>query len=458
MKNKQNILDQAVKEFSEGTIPAGPSDDLVRQTLDRIEKQQSTIPFMERIGKMKSISKFAAAAVILIGVSMLFLFNNNPGSVALADVYAKVQQAQAFMYKMSMTMSGMGDMMGIEEMNGTMEMDMTVVISEEYGMKMENRMTVPGPKGKTQKMTQLAYLLPEDNVMISIMPEQKMYQRIEFTDDLLEQTKKQNNDPREMIKQMLGSEYVDLGFLEIDGTKVQGFETTDPEYMMGVAEEVKATLWVDVETWMPVKSEIWAKIAGMESTYVIDQFQWDVPVSASDFECVIPEDYEEQGSMKMPEMTEESAVEGLRLYKNLFGQYPEKIDVASLVPSLMKNIVEMSKNPQTEFAKEFAEKMKVAEAAGDKAVAQQAQQEFVPITSLSMFHMMLLQEKKDVAYFGDQVTPEDTDAVLMRWKVEGDTYKVIFGDLSTAEMEYEDLIKIEPKPLPESPQTEAIAP
>ena len=447
MTNERNILDRAVKALAESTIPKGPSEDLVRQTLEQVEKKETIVPFKERILKMKSISKFAAAAIILVGVSALFLFNSSPGSIALADVYARVQQAQAFMYKMSMTMSGMGEMTGLPQMNGPMDMDMTVTISQDFGMKMENHMTVPGPKGKTQNMTQLAYLLPEQKTMISIMPEQKMYQRIEFTEDLLDRTKKQNNDPREMIKQMMGCEYTELEPTDIDGSTVQGFQTTDPAYMMGAADEVKATLWVDVDTWMPVKSEIRAKISGMEMTYTLNDFRWNVPVTAADFAYVIPEDYKEQGSIKMPEMTEETAIEGLMLYKKCFGRYPEKIDMASLVPSLMKKIKEMSENPQTEYAKEFVERMKAAESEGDQAVMQQSQQEFMPITALAMFYMKLMQDKKDPAYYGEQVTPADTDAVLMRWKAEGDTYKVVFGDLTVAEMPYQELRHIEPQPL-----------
>ena len=65
MTNEQNILDRAVKALAESTIPKGPSEDLIRQTLEQIENQHTTIPFMERIHKMKSISKFAAAAIII---------------------------------------------------------------------------------------------------------------------------------------------------------------------------------------------------------------------------------------------------------------------------------------------------------------------------------------------------------------------------------------------------------
>jgi outer membrane lipoprotein-sorting protein len=445
MNKEQTLLDQAVKALSESTIPAGPSDDLIRQTLDQVEKEQSTIPFMERIGKMKSNSKFAAAAIIIIGVSVIFLFNSTPDNIALADVYARVQQVQAYMYEVSMTMSGMGELLGVGEMNDETKANMTVTISQQYGMKMENHMTVSMSQGQTQNITQLAYLLPEEKTMVSIMPEQKRYQTIEFTDDLLEQTKQQNNDPREMIKRMLGCDYIELGHSEIDGISVQGFQTTDHAFMMDSGADVKAILWVDVETWMPVRSEIWARMSGMEISYQIDKYQWNIPVTAADFEYDIPEDYQDQGSMVMPEMTEEGAIQGLQVYSKIFGEYPEKIDMSSLIPSLVKKMSEMAANPQTEYAQELVDKMKNANPDESQSLQQQLQQESTKITGLALFHMRLLQDKKDVAYYGDQVTPNDGDMILMRWKVEGDTYKVIFGDLTTAEMQYEDLIKVEPQ-------------
>ena len=160
--------------------------------------------------------------------------------------------------------------------------------------------------------------------------------------------------------------------------------------------------------------------------------------------------------MKMPEMNIETVIQGLQVYSKFFGQYPEKIDMASLVPTLMKKMKELMENPKTEYAKELSEKIKAAEASGDQTVIQQMQHELTPISGLAMFQMKLLQEKKDVAYYGNQTTSEDTDAVLMRWKTDSGKYKVIFGDLSTVEMEYEDLIKIEPEPLPEPAEVEAI--
>lgn len=407
---------------------------------------------------MKTLSKLSIAAVLVIGVSAILLFNRTPGSIALADVYTKVMQAQAFMYKMSMTMTGMGEMMTGQPDAGAMTAEGTVIISAEYGMKMENYMQVQTPDGGTQNLTQLAYMLPNDKIIVSIMPEQKTYQKVELTDQMLEETKKQNNDPREMIRRMMNCDYISLGQSEINGVKVQGFETTDPAYSGGVGDS-RTVLWVDINTWLPVQSEAFVSIGEkMTIEIIISDFQWDVPVYPEDFAYIIPDDYNDAGSMKMPEMTEEAAIEGLQLYSKCFGEYPEKIDMVSLVPSLMKKIKELMDNPKTEYAREFVQKMQEAKDAGDQAVRQQSQQIFTPVTSLAMFHMKLAQDKKDPAYYGDRVTLQDTDAVLMRWKTDTGTYKVIFGDLSVGEMTYEDLKAIEPQPEPNVPPTDAAQP
>lgn len=447
-KNIETRLEQLAQVISSG-------DSFVNGVMRRLETssdrvQQKPNPTFVRRLVMKRFTRFAAAAVVIVGISAILLFNQTPGSIALADVYTRVLQIQAFTYKMSMTMSGIGAMTGLSN-TGSSTSEGTVTISTEYGMKMENHMQVSVSGGTTQNITQLAYMLPNDKMIVSIMPEQKMYQKIELTGQLLEETKKQNNDPREMIRRMMDCSYVSLGRSEINGIKVQGFETTDPAYGGGVGD-VRAILWVDARTGLPVQSEVSATVGEkMKIDSVISDFQWNVPVDATDFAYVIPDDYKDAGSMKMPEMTEEAAIEGLQTYAKFFGRYPPKIDMASLLPSLMKNINELMDNPATEYAKAFVQKIKSAEAAGEQAVMQQTQREFTSVSSLAMFHMKLVQGKQDPAYYGDRITPQDTDAVLLRWKTDSGTYKVIFGDLSVTEMAYEDLIAIEPKTEPAAP-------
>ena len=60
-----------------------------------------------------------------------------------------------------------------------------------------------------------------------------------------------------------------------------------------------------------------------------------------------------------------------------------------------------------------------------------------------MFYGKLVKENKDVAYYGDKVTAQDVDKVLMRWKISDNEYRVIFGDLSTLDVGAEKLAELE---------------
>jgi len=104
------------------------------------------------------------------------------------------------------------------------------------------------------------YIMPQEKSMVMLMHDQKAYTRMTFEDDLLDRMKKQNNDPREMVRQMLDSEYTELGFSEIDGVSVQGFETTDSAYAAGMADSITVRLWVDVETGLPFQAEMEMKV------------------------------------------------------------------------------------------------------------------------------------------------------------------------------------------------------
>ncbi|MCJ7675470.1 MAG: hypothetical protein MUO33_10010, partial [Sedimentisphaerales bacterium] len=65
------------------------------------------------------------------------------------------------------------------------------------------------------------------------------------------------------------------------------------------------------------------------------------------------------------------------------------------------------------------------------------------IQSLGRFYMTLVQEKKEPAYYGESVTPADTDKVLLRWKTSDSEYRVIFGDLRAETVTPEKLAELE---------------
>jgi len=310
MNDNEKYIEEFVNDIPFNAPNEKHRDELKNQLLNtfpkhRLQPTVHTVQVWRTIMKSR-IPKLAAAAVIIIAVlaGLPFLSRNGTG-VALADVLARIEQARAFMYKMEMTttVSMMPEMpTRIREIQGT------TIISTEYGMKAQMEITDPNT-GKTT--TQQMYILPDQKVMLTLMPEQKKYMRREFDDDFLARVKREKNDPREMLKRIMDCNYTELGRKEIDGIEVEGFETTDPKFSAGMADNVEVKLWVDVETWLPVLWEIEIKMnEQMEIQCVISDFQWDIPVVASDFEPVIPEDYTALAAdgYKAPSLSEEVAL------------------------------------------------------------------------------------------------------------------------------------------------------
>ena len=416
------------------------------QTLDTLEMQKpgAVAPNIRSIIMKNPIAKLAAAAVIIIAVIVginHFIGPVNVTGVALADVLQRIEQVQAYMYRMKMTVTGtvMPGMPAVEK-----EIEATGTMSNEYGMKMEMT-TVDANSG--QKMIQQMYMIPNDKVMVMVMPEQKKYIRMEFTEDLLARMKKQNNDPREMVKQIMGCNYTELGRSKIDGIEVQGFETTDPRVMAGMAQHVKLTLWVDAATWLPVRQEIDIQVnEQMQMHGIVYDYQWNIQASPDAFKPVIPEDFTAfpAGGMKMPEMNEEAAIEGLRMFAELTGKYPKTLNLLTLMQELSQELVGKLKDSQSPASEQLRQAFKQAQSEEERA--KKLVDMMKPVQSIGMFYMTLVQDKKEPVYYGESVSPGEVGSVLLRWKISDNQYRVIFGDLTTVDVTAEELAELK-KPL-----------
>ena len=410
----------------------------VLQALDTLEMQKpgAAAPNIRSIIMKSPITKLAAAAVIIIAVILginHFIGPVNVTSVALADVLVRIEQAKTFAYKMTITVTGV-------MMPGTpakeKQTEATIIISSEYGMKMEST-TVDANSG--EQTIQQMYMIPNDGVMVMVMPGQKKYIRMEFSEDLLARMKKQNNDPRETVKQIMSCDYTELGRSKIDGIEVQGFETTDPRVMAGMAQQVKIKLWVDAATWLPVRQEMDIQVSEqMQMHGVVYDYQWNIAVDPSEFQPVIPGDFTAfpVEGMKMPAMNEEAAIEGLRLCAELTGKYPKTLNLLSLMQELGK-----LKDSQSPASEQLRQEFKQAQSEEDKA--KKLIDVMQRIQSIGMFYMMLVQDKKEPAYYGEKVSPGDVGLVLLRWKISDNQYRVIFGDLTAADVTAEELSELE---------------
>lgn len=387
---------------------------------------------------MKSrITQLAAAAMIII-VVVVGIHQIGGTGVVLADVLERIEQVQAFMYRTKMTTTG-AMMPGMPA-----EMEGMVTISNEYGMKMETITVLKLGQEDQTEMTQQMYFLPDRKAMFTLMPDQKKYTRIELDDEMFANKKKENNDPREMVKQIMKCEYTELGRSVIDGIKVEGFETTDPGFMAGMAEDIKIRLWVDVENWLPVRQELDIKVnEQMQMQQVVYDYQWDIQVDASEFE--IPPDYTLLAEVQMPDMKfdEGKTIEGLRAFAEITdGRYPSSMTVMAMVQESTKALTD-----------KLLKSMGIDEIIDpNQKVTQKLMDEMMLLQAPCISYTQLVEENKDPAYYGDTVTADDVDAVLMRWKISDDQYRVIFGNLSTKNVSAAELAELEKAQLQEQIQ------
>ncbi len=406
---------------------------------DVFQAQQKTIKQKPaqpaKIGKiiMKSpITKLAVATVVfIVCVTGLTMFNKTSG-VVLANVLTQIEKISAYSYQMDMTLSGQQAMTmtaAEQKIHGS------VIVSREYGTKMIQETSSPDSK---ETMLQETYTLQKDNVLLIILPTQKSYTRAKIDKSYVKRQNKQNYDPRVMVEQILDCKYKNLGRSTIDGIEVEGFQTSDPNYQGGAYSlaKVDVRLWVDVKTKLPVRMEMNLQMRdqkGFNISGIIHNFQWNIPVKASDFEPNIPQDYEMMSPPQIPSITEESTIQGLKLFMDLTSKFPEKLTPDKLQPLVAKlkeaqdDLQNRSTNPQEEENFKTLKNMDVS----------------MTIQGLAMFYIFLNQDKKDPAYYGDIVTPQDYDQVLMRWKISENEYRVIFGSLHVETVNKDVLAELE---------------
>lgn len=447
MDDNERYIEEFVKDIPFEDVNVRHRDAFKAQLLNafpghRLQPMDHAVP-MRRIIMKSPLAKLAIAAAVTVAcITGLVMWTGTGSGIALADVLTRLQQVRVYMYQMSSTTTGLV----VNDKSLEQEMQGTVLMSQGLGMKMTMKMDmgITDPNAP-EPMLQEMYMLPQQKRMVTLIPGQKMYMQIDLDDALFQETQKQNNDPSAMVEQILKCDYASLGRSTIDGIEVEGFQTTDPNYLGGMMGAVDVKIWVDVETQLPVRSEMDMTLdmqmgptpRPMQVHVVVYNFQWDVSVDASEFEPIIPDDYTTLagGPIKMPAFSEETAIQGLKLCADLSGAYPKKLDMMTLMSQIGK-----PRDANEPAAKQLFEM--------DDDLTQEEQVKklvdvMMPIQAIGTFYRTLIQGEKDPAYYGDIVTPEDEDQVLMRWKVSDTEYRVIFGSLHVETVTADVLAELE---------------
>ncbi|MEN6577361.1 MAG: zf-HC2 domain-containing protein [Phycisphaerales bacterium] len=434
---------QTLRERLVGNGKALAQDSVEDEVMNRIVREQNArLKSVAQAGESlrirrlimrSSVVKIAVtAAVVLVALGAWSMWSGTQSGVALADVLVKVEQVQAFLYKMTMHMKG--QLQGSIPLNANT--NGSILIANEYGMRMDISTTDPN---SGVDIEQQMYMLPQRKLMLIVLPKLKKYTRMELDESMFAKMRKQNNDPRMLIRQVLDCQYQELGRSVIDGVEVEGFQTTDPAYAGNALGDVDVKIWIDVKTQLPVRMDMKIKIGEeMQMEGTMHDFQWDVPVSAAEFDPVLPEDFTAGpgDGMKIPAMTEETGIEGLRHYVAFTGEYPVELNMMALMQK-----VKDFKDSQTPEGQKLREALEQAKTVDEKTKV--LLQPMMSVQMLGGFYATLVQEQKEPAYYGKTVQPGDVASVLLRWKTGDNEYRVIFGDLHAETVDADTLAKLE---------------
>ena len=216
----------------------------------------------------------------------------------------------------------------------------------------------------------------------------------------------------------------ELNVKVIEERKAKGFRCAN--------EYNDTTIWVDIETKLPVHFETIHVQTGRR--IITNQFEFDVDLDESLFSTTAPEGYtvEKVGKGEVTELTkfkrsttEEYLVEGLRAVAIfLDGQFPPEIELRKLQETLREYI---KKNDLSES--EVKERLSPVSEKWTKA----------------HWYTRLLRGEMDVRnfhYAGGGVKLGDAGKPVIWWQPkDSETYHVIYGDLSVREVEPESLPK-----------------
>ncbi len=350
------------------------------------------------------IVKLATAAVVLIGVFAGFKMFKGTGGVSWAQVRQQVAAVKAVLYRATIT--GM-------ERGQPFEARLEAIQTDEFGTRMDLYME--------DQLVNRSFSLVREQSHISLYPAQKRYIEVELTDKI----KQQNGDPKLMVEAFLKGSYRKLGRSEIDGVAVEGIETHDisptagfpggPEILGAVEDEfpgeVVGCLWVDVTTGWPVKVTLdLTDPSGQDrATIEIGAFQWNAVVDGSEFASVIPDGYQLMYTLKAGRLESgEQLAEGLAYFAQLTGgRYPDQLTIGGIIG---------------EIGKIYQERKGDASFRVDDG-------QIVNLKYGAQYTEKLKAQGKQPVYYGQTVQAGDSNKVLLRWKLDGGNYRVIFGDL-----------------------------
>lgn len=248
------------------------------------DQSKNTAPALSRLNSrrtiMKSpITKLAAAGVVIaVALIVASQFGGSATGVAWGEVIARLEASRGVVFRRTMTSSNQSGDDGYRMI---------------YSCPTHSRTD----HHKGGQIVSSLYCDYNTKTLVSIQHERKSY----LDHQLGEQAVRDHQTevaPKAWVQKFLSCKYRKLGQKTIEGILCEGLETTDPTFgdADSPVDSLMLRLWVSVETGYPVLCEgniVFEADKGVRIEAVLDQFQWDVELDASEFEPRIPADYED---------------------------------------------------------------------------------------------------------------------------------------------------------------------
>jgi hypothetical protein len=359
----------------------------VSQALEQTFNAQAEKPSVRRIIMKSKITKFAAAAVIIIAVTIGFnIFVGTGGSVAFADVIQPILDARTVTMDLLIGPEGRQTVIHDEVMGSRIRRTVSGIQSADVVIDFE-----------TMKMVVLSH--PEKTaVYIGLDGLGDIQNYLELLKDIV--VRMQDEEEFQVQNQ---------GLQEIDGH----------EYIVFVAESDKETItiWVDPETALPVRIE--QETPNMQ--IICNNIQFDVALDESRFSMEVPAGYTiQESSIDFEDSSESGFIETLRIWAEIIedGQFPDSIslgDVIKIGPKFDKELKRLNLTDQEQLE-----------------VAMQWGQGYVFIR--------FFKGQGQWHYAGKDVKLGDSNTPIFWYRPQDcETYRVIYGDLTVEDVAPEDL-------------------
>ncbi|MBN2589067.1 MAG: hypothetical protein JXA96_04340 [Sedimentisphaerales bacterium] len=231
------------------------------------------------------IIKLAAAATIIIAVSLVLCLTGGPviTSIAWGNVAEKIRNIDTYSFRVRTIETTGPRKEGFEFVD---ESETIVYFSERYGERTESYMD-----GNMYIQT---FINLEKNEFTGVILFGKEYENSTLSTDQIQRL--HESHPKRIVLRVLQGDYFELGRNIINGTEIQGVQINDSTVFnkspMPISD-FTASLWIDTKTELPVWVEISYTEEGssMQTTLIMDEFQWNIELLANDFEPNIPDDY-----------------------------------------------------------------------------------------------------------------------------------------------------------------------